>query len=92
MSELLAYISERTSLQSLPKFAEFEFREEFASPECDQSVIRESAVRSHPVYVQFNSWWDEIIVTGIIPFTCLTFFNLKIYLKIRYVSWGSIER
>ena len=34
-------------------------------------------------YITFSSWWDELIVTGIIPFFALVAFNSKIYLKLR---------
>ena len=34
-------------------------------------------------YITFSSWWDELIVTGIIPFLALVGFNSRIYLKLR---------
>ena len=34
-------------------------------------------------YITFSSWWDELIVTGIIPFFALVAFNSRIYLKLR---------
>ena len=34
-------------------------------------------------YITFSSWWDELIVTGIVPFLALVGFNSRIYLKLR---------
>eukprot|EP00095_Tigriopus_kingsejongensis_P000943 maker-scaffold360_size197209-snap-gene-0.39 protein:Tk00943 transcript:maker-scaffold360_size197209-snap-gene-0.39-mRNA-1 annotation:"fmrfamide receptor-like isoform x1" len=34
-------------------------------------------------YITFSSWWDELIVTGIIPLSALVLFNSRIYLKLR---------
>ena len=34
-------------------------------------------------YITFSSWWDELIVTGIIPLSALVVFNSRIYLKLR---------
>ena len=34
-------------------------------------------------YVRFRGWWDELGVTGLIPFIALLFFNVCIYRKIR---------
>ena len=32
---------------------------------------------------KFTGWWDDIVVTGVVPFLALIFFNLQIYCKIR---------
>ena len=32
---------------------------------------------------KFTGWWDDIVVTGVVPFLALVFFNLQIYCKIR---------
>ena len=34
-------------------------------------------------YITWSSWWDELIVTGVVPFLALVIFNSKIYLKLR---------
>lgn len=34
-------------------------------------------------YITFSSWWDELIVTGILPLSSLVVFNSRIYLKLR---------
>ena len=34
-------------------------------------------------HVKFTGWWDDIVVTGVVPFLALVFFNLQIYCKIR---------
>ena len=34
-------------------------------------------------YITFSSWWDELIVIGIVPFFALVVFNSQVYLKLR---------
>ncbi len=34
-------------------------------------------------YITFSSWWDELIVTGVLPLSALVVFNTRIYLKLR---------
>ena len=34
-------------------------------------------------YIAFSSWWDDLIVLGIIPLVALLVFNSKIYMKVR---------
>lgn len=36
-----------------------------------------------PVYIQFSSYWDEMITTGAVPLIALIYFNLRMILKIR---------
>ena len=34
-------------------------------------------------YITFSSYWDDIVVTGLLPILILAWLNLKIYLKVR---------
>ena len=34
------------------------------------------------LFYRFSSYWDEIIITGIVPLAALIFFNTRIYLKV----------
>ena len=34
-------------------------------------------------YITFSSYWDDIVVTGLVPILILAWLNLKIYLKVR---------
>ncbi|TRY77004.1 hypothetical protein TCAL_02696 [Tigriopus californicus] len=36
-----------------------------------------------PTYIQFSSYWDEMITTGAVPLAALIYFNLCMILKIR---------
>lgn len=36
-----------------------------------------------PTYIQFNAYWNELIVTGILPLILLVIMNFRIYMKIR---------
>eukprot|EP00095_Tigriopus_kingsejongensis_P000660 maker-scaffold311_size212931-snap-gene-1.16 protein:Tk00660 transcript:maker-scaffold311_size212931-snap-gene-1.16-mRNA-1 annotation:"hypothetical protein ETSY2_36450" len=36
-----------------------------------------------PTYIQFSSYWDEIVITGAVPLAALIYFNLCMILKIR---------
>jgi hypothetical protein len=40
--------------------------------------IRLTELRMNPIYSNYNSW-SRLILLGIIPFTLLVFFNVKIY-------------
>ncbi|TRY78397.1 hypothetical protein TCAL_08983 [Tigriopus californicus] len=42
-----------------------------------------TALMDNETYIQFTSYWDDIITTGLLPFSGLIFFNSSIYLKIR---------
>ena len=37
----------------------------------------------NPYYVQYNSYWNEIFATGLVPLILLCFMNLKIFQKIK---------
>ena len=36
-----------------------------------------------PYYVQFNSYWNEILATGLVPLVMLCYMNFKIFRKIK---------
>ena len=35
-----------------------------------------------PTYIWFTAYWDEIVVTGFLPFLILIYFNTRIYFKV----------
>ena len=37
----------------------------------------------NPVYVQFNSYWNDIFATGLLPLLSLCYMNLRIFLKVK---------
>ena len=61
---------------NIPKFFEFELTED------GQDYIT-TLLNENENYIVFCSWWNDLIVLGIIPFVALVVFNMKIYLKVR---------
>ena len=37
----------------------------------------------NPDYVQFSSYWNDIIVTGLLPLILLCYMNLRVFVKIK---------
>ena len=40
-------------------------------------------IMENPYYVQFNSYWNELFVTGFVPLFTLCYMNLKMFFKIK---------
>ena len=57
----------------------FEFK--MSSP--DYAHYETTCMAENPYYVQFNSYWNEIFATGLVPLILLCFMNLKIFQKIK---------
>lgn len=62
-----------------PKFFEFQLSRN-ANGMVDYST---TSLNEDQNYITFSSWWDELIVAGIIPLSSLVVFNMRIYLKLR---------
>ena len=62
-------------ITKLPRFLQFKVKG-------DGTGYKVSDLMGDPIYIRFNSCWDEIFVTGIFPLLLLTYFNLKIFLKV----------
>ena len=45
-----------------------------------------TALMEDPAYIQFSSYWDEMVTTGAVPLLALVYFNLCMILKIRASS------
>ena len=43
----------------------------------------------NPDYVQFSSYWNDVIVTGLLPLILLCYMNLRVFVKIK-VSINSL--
>ena len=66
----------------IPKFFEFQqVRLENDTIDYDTTDLSED-----PIYVQFNAYWNELLVTGLLPLILLVIMNFRIYLKIRASS------
>ena len=63
---------------NVPRFFEFELH-----TRGNVTDYWTTALNEDQDYITFSSWWDELIVTGIIPLSALVAFNLRIYLKLR---------
>ena len=67
---------------NIPKF--FEFRLERVQLEnVTNYQYRTTKLNEQKSYIAFSSWWDDLIVLGIIPLVALLVFNSKIYMKVR---------
>ena len=42
-----------------------------------------TAIMEDPVYLRFSSYWDDLFSTGFLPLAILTFFNVRIYSKVK---------
>ena len=66
----------------VPRFFEFQLvRLENETIDYDTTNLSED-----PMYVQFNAYWNELLVTGLLPLISLVIMNFRIYLKIRASS------
>ena len=37
----------------------------------------------NPYYIQFNSYWNELLATGFLPLIALCYINFRIFLKVK---------
>ena len=58
-----------------PRFFEMKFN-------IDNQYIT-TDLMENPYYVQFNSYWNELFVTGFVPLFTLCYMNLKMFFKIK---------
>ena len=65
----------------VPRFFEFQHVQENGTVDYDTTNLSED-----PMYVQFNAYWNELLVTGLLPLILLVIMNFRIYLKIRASS------
>ena len=49
----------------------------------DKSQYWTTDLMENPDYVQFNSYWNDIIVTGLLPLVLLCYMNLRVFVKIK---------
>ena len=52
----------------------------------DWSDYETTSLMEYPPYIVFSNTWQELVVTGALPFLVLLFCNISIYLKIRESS------
>ena len=61
------------------KFFEFQLNH-------DNTDYETTSLMEYPPYIVFSNTWQELIVTGALPFLVLIICNINIYLKIRESS------
>ena len=49
----------------------------------NNSMYVTTCMAENPYYVQYNSYWNEIFATGLVPLILLCHMNLKIFQKIK---------
>ena len=52
----------------------------------DGSDYETTSLMEYPPYIVFSNTWQELVVTGALPFVVLVVSNVQIYLKIRESS------
>ena len=67
---------------NVPKFFEFRLETVQKGNETDYQY-QTTKLNEQKNYIAFSSWWDDLIVLGIIPLVALLVFNSKIYMKVR---------
>ena len=71
--------------EGIPRFFEFHL----VTAEINGTVMWDydtTRLNENPMYVQFNAYWNELLVTGLLPLILLVIMNFRIYLKIRASS------
>ena len=52
----------------------------------DNSAYWTTDLMENPDYVLFSSYWNDIIVTGLLPLVLLCYLNLRVFIKIKVSS------
>ena len=53
----------------------------------NNSMYITTCMAENPYYVQYNSYWNEIFATGLVPLILLCYMNLKIFQKIKVSAY-----
>jgi hypothetical protein len=72
---------------NIPKF----FEAEVIYDEDGEIQLTVTELRKNPYYATYYSSWARLIVTGIIPFMLLVWFNTKIYRDIQVKRFFYVE-
>ena len=73
----------------VPRFFEFQLVKKRNSNEENSTITLDydtTNLSENPMYVQFNAYWNELLVTGLLPLILLVIMNFRIYQKIRASS------
>ena len=73
----------------VPRFFEFQLVKKRNGNEENSTITLDydtTNLSENPMYVQFNAYWNELLVTGLLPLILLVIMNFRIYQKIRASS------
>ena len=79
-------------MKNIPRFMQFELVTNSDFCKKNLTCLEESLdyvpspLMENPAYIRFSSYWDEILISGVVPLVSLVFFNTRIYLKVSYTS------
>ena len=63
----------------LPRFFHF-----YLLDKQGETVYWTTPIMDDANYIVFSSYWDDLFTTGFLPLAITMFFNLRIYVKVRY--------
>ena len=64
-------------VKNIPRFLQFRLEKVDNKTDYWPSPLMENTV-----YIRFSSYWDELLISGLVPLASLVFFNARIYLKV----------
>lgn len=82
----ICFIVTLSIVYNLPKFFEIVLLKGYDSEYGDFYVVRASALRINPYYIQIYINWAYFIVMNLFPLICITIFNLMIYRQVQIVN------
>ena len=80
---IIAVISLSVTIE-FPRFLEMKLNK-------DNSQYWTTDLMENPDYVQFSSYWNDIIVTGLLPLILLCYMNLRVFIKIKVHTYALIR-
>ena len=64
-------------VKNIPRFLQFRLEKVDNKTDYWPSPLMENTG-----YIRFSSYWDELLISGLVPLASLVFFNARIYLKV----------
>ena len=64
-------------VKNIPRFLQFRLEKVDSKTDYWPSPLMENTG-----YIRFSSYWDELLISGLVPLASLVFFNARIYLKV----------
>ena len=67
-------------LSKIPRFFHFKLTSVDGVIDYETTYLMED-----PTYIWFTAYWDDLLVTGFVPFFILIYLNARIYLKVNFI-------